>query len=58
MMLYEYKPKALKAIWHFYRNVAKKYKHTYDFEDMERNHMAKSGKWYYAYTPSTATPSR
>ena len=36
-MQYEYKRKALVRIWAFYRNVAKKYKHTYDFSDMERN---------------------
>ena len=36
-MQYEYKRKALVKIWGFYRNVAKKYKHTYDFRDMERN---------------------
>ena len=36
-MLYEYKRKALVRIWGFYRNVAKKYKHTYDFSGMERN---------------------
>lgn len=36
-MRYEYKRKALGKIWGFYRNVAKKYKHTYDFSDMERN---------------------
>lgn len=37
MLRYEYKRKASESIWRFYRNVAKKYKHTYDFEDMEKN---------------------
>ena len=37
MMQYEFKRKALKSIWGFYRNVARKYRHTYDLEDMERN---------------------
>ena len=37
MMQYVYRPKALRKIWAFYRNVAKKYKHVYDLADMERN---------------------
>jgi len=36
-MQYVYKPRALKKIWDFYRNVAKKYKNAYDYDDMERN---------------------
>lgn len=36
-MQYEYKPRALKKIWAFYRNVAKKYRHAYDLNDMERD---------------------
>jgi len=37
MMRHEYKPRAVLEIWTFYRNVAKKYRHAYDFDDMERN---------------------
>ncbi len=33
----EYRPKALRKIWTFYRNVAKKYKHVYDYGDMQNN---------------------
>lgn len=38
-MEYKYivKPRALQKIRSFYTNVAKKYKHTYSYEDMERN---------------------
>lgn len=36
-MQYAFKPRALRNIWIFYRNVAKKYKHVYDSNDMERN---------------------
>ena len=36
-MQYVYQPKALRKIWVFYRNVAKKYRHTYDVNNMERN---------------------
>ena len=81
-----YRPKALRKIWTFYRNVAKKYRHVYDFADMQKDiskavlngyyieqsllrrqptigrwqregwHMAKAGKWHYAYSIN-ATPS-
>lgn len=34
---YRYSKQALKNIRIFYRNVALKYRHTYSFEDMERN---------------------
>ena len=39
MMPYNYiiKPRALQKIRTFYVNVALKYKHTYSYEDMERN---------------------
>lgn len=38
-MHYNYiiKPRAFQKIRSFYVNVAKKYKHTYSYEDMERN---------------------
>ena len=38
-MQYVFQPKALRKIWVFYRNVARKYRHVFD-----------AGKWYYAYT--------
>ena len=75
---YFFTKRASAKIRSFYGNVAKKYRHTYSYEDMERNvrdaffaiyaiertlprrrptisrwtdyHMAKAGKWYYAYT--------
>ncbi len=34
---YVVKPRAQQRIFSFYHNVAKKYKHTYDFEDFMRN---------------------
>ena len=34
---YRYTKRALRNIKAFYRNVALKYRHTYSFEDMERN---------------------
>ena len=36
-MRYSIKPKASQSIWSFYRNVARKYKHTYSVEDRIRN---------------------
>ena len=38
-MLYKYevKPLASRKIWTFYRNVAKKYRHTFDAEDIVKN---------------------
>ena len=38
-MLYKYevKPLASRKIWTFYRNVAKKYQHTFDVEDIVKN---------------------
>ena len=36
-MQYVFQPKALHKIWAFYRNVAKKYRHVFDLNDMERN---------------------
>ena len=39
MMSYNYiiKPKAQQKIRSFYKNVAKKYRHTYDYDDFMRN---------------------
>lgn len=36
-MQYRIEPIALSKIWSFYRNVAKKYRHVYAYDDMERN---------------------
>ena len=36
-MVYNLRARAKERIWSFYRNVAKKYKHTYDRDDLERN---------------------
>lgn len=36
-MKYVIKPRAQQKIRSFYRNVAKKYRHTYDYEDFMRN---------------------
>ena len=36
-MEYIIKPRTSRKIFSFYRNVAKKYRHTYDKEDMKRN---------------------
>ena len=38
-MLYRYEvtPRASRKIWVFYRNVAKKYRHTFDAEDIVKN---------------------
>ena len=36
-MQYAFKSRALRNIWIFYRNVAQKYRHVYDSNDMERN---------------------
>ena len=58
---YLYTKRTAAKIRSFYKNVAKKYRHTYSLEDMERNvrdaffaiwagyHMANTDKWYYAY---------
>ena len=37
MRAYRFKAKAKNKILSFYSNVAKKYKHTYDIKDLERN---------------------
>ena len=34
---YEVTPRASRKIWTFYRNVAKKYRHTFDAEDIVKN---------------------
>ena len=36
-MQYVFQPKALRKIWVFYRNVARKYRHVFDLNDTERN---------------------
>lgn len=36
-MNYIIKPRASRKIYTFYKNVAKKYRHTYDKDDMKRN---------------------
>ncbi len=36
-MQYVFQPKALRKIWAFYRNVARKYRHVYDLNNMEEN---------------------
>lgn len=36
-MSYDFKPCALRRIWSFYRNVARRYRHVYDLVDMERD---------------------
>ena len=82
---YEVRPSASRSVWRFYRNVAWKYRHTFDTEDLVRNaqkairnmgrieqsllrrrptlrrwqehgwHMAKAGKWFYAYSVTDET---
>ena len=77
-MRYVIQKRCVRNITSFYRNVSKKYKHTYSLELMEKNmndaydnifqienglmrreptlerwegyHMAKTDKWYFAYT--------
>lgn len=43
---YVVKPRAQRNVYSFYHNVAKKYKHTYDFDDFMRNVRATIDSMY------------
>ena len=49
-MKYVIRKRCAYKITAFYRNVSKKYKHTYSLELMEKNVIDDTDKWYYAYT--------
>lgn len=55
---YIIKPRAAQKIYTFYRNVAKKYRHTYDKDDLKRDaHHAVFSIYQIEYTPPRRVPT-
>ncbi len=52
---YVIKPRASQKIRSFYRNVAKKYRHTYDYEDLIRNIHEAVSTWQIRISGSLPT---